>query len=88
LRYNESMKKRESKKINQTFSIPMDVSQELHTYVKRREMSQFVSDAIRKELSSKKEELRQAYLAANEDQGQREAMVEWENTLGDGSDEW
>jgi hypothetical protein len=82
------MKKRESKKINQTFSIPLDVSQELHMYVKRREMSQFVSDAIRKELVSKKEELRQAYLAANKDQGQREAMVEWESTIGDGSNEW
>ncbi len=82
------MKKQESKKINQTFSIPVDVSQELHTYVKRREMSQFVTDAIRKELASKKEGLRQAYQAANKDQGQREAMVEWENTLNDGSDEW
>ena len=86
--YNEVMKKRESKKINQTFSIPVDVSQELHTYVKRREMSQFVSDAIRKELTSKKEELRQAYLAANKDLGQLEAAVEWESTVGDGSDEW
>jgi hypothetical protein len=82
------MKKQESKKINQTFSIPMDVSQELHTYVKRREMSQFVSDAIRKELASRKEELRQAYLAANKDKGQLEAAVEWESTASDGSNEW
>jgi hypothetical protein len=82
------MKKRESKKINQTFSIPVDVSQELHTYVKRREMSQFVSDAIRKELASKKEELRKAYFEANKDQGQQEAMTEWESTVSDGSDEW
>ena len=51
-------------------------------------MSQFVSNAIRKELASKKEELRKAYLAANKDPGQREAMDEWQNTLGDGSDEW
>lgn len=82
------MKKQESKKVNQTFSIPLDVSQELHTFVKRREMSQFVSDAIRKELASKKEELRQAYLAANKDEGQQEAMVEWKSTLEDGSEEW
>lgn len=82
------MKKQESKKVNQTFSIPQDVSQELHTYVKRREMSQFVSDAIRKELASKKEELGQAYRAANKDEGQRESMDEWENTLGDGSNGW
>ncbi|MGC2595066.1 MAG: hypothetical protein WA347_02155 [Rhabdochlamydiaceae bacterium] len=65
-----------------------DVLQEWHIYVKRREISQFVSDAIRKELASKKEELRQAYLAANKDQGQVEAAVEWESTVSDGSDEW
>ena len=82
------MKKQESKKVVQTFSIPADVSQELHTYVKRREMSRFVSDAIRKELMSKKEELRNAYRAANEDPGQKEAMVDWQNTIDDGSDEW
>ena len=82
------MKNQEVKKIVQTFSIPVDVSQELHTYVKRREMSRFVSDAIRKELLSKKEELRKAYLAANKDAGQKEAMSEWENTVDDGSDEW
>jgi hypothetical protein len=82
------MKRQESKKIIQTFSIPADVSQELHTYVKRREMSRFVSDAIRKELASKKEKLRQAYAAVNKDIGQKEAMVEWETTVGDGSDEW
>lgn len=82
------MKKQQSKKVNQTFSIPLDVSQELHTYVKRREMSQFVSDAIRKELFSRKEELRKAYLAVNEDEGQQEAMKEWKDTLQDGSDEW
>ena len=82
------MKKQESKKTNQTFSIPVDVSKDLHMYVKRREMSQFVSDAIRKELAAKKEELRQAYLASNKDEGQQEASVEWENTVGDGSDDW
>ena len=51
-------------------------------------MSQFVSDAIRKELESKKEELKKAYLSANKDEGQHEAMGEWENTISDGADEW
>lgn len=82
------MKNQEPKKVNQTFSIPVDISQDLHTYVKKREMSQFVSDAIRKELMSKKEELRRAYIAANKDHGQTEALSEWENTLSDGSNEW
>lgn len=82
------MKKQESRKVVQTFSIPADVSKELHTYVKKREMSRFVSDAIRKELVSKKEELRKAYISANKDQGQKEAMDEWQSTIADGSDEW
>jgi hypothetical protein len=86
--YNQGMKRQEFRKVNQTFSIPIDISQELHAYVKRREMSQFVSDAIRKELCAKKEELKQAYLAANKDAGQQEAMADWEGTVEDGSNEW
>lgn len=82
------MRNRESKKINQTFSLPPDLSRDLHTYVRRREMSQFVSEAIRKELELKKEELKKAYLAANEDEGQREVTIEWDTTISDGLDEW
>jgi len=39
-------------------------------------------------ITSEKEKLRQAYLAINKDKGQQESMVEWENTISDGSDEW
>ncbi|MBX9703593.1 MAG: hypothetical protein K2X39_05520 [Silvanigrellaceae bacterium] len=59
--------KKQSKTINQTFSLPTNISQELHVYVNRREMSCFVADAIRKELDAKKEELRKDYQRANED---------------------
>ena len=76
------------KKVNRTFSIPQDVAEELHTFVKRREMSQFVTDAIRKELLSKKEELKKAYLSSNQDEGQFIAMDDWKGTLQDGSNEW
>lgn len=82
------MRKHEAKTVNQTFSLPIEVSSELHTYVKPRERSRFVADAIRKELKVKKDELRKAYLAANEDEGQLEATEEWQSTLGDGADEW
>jgi hypothetical protein len=44
------MKEKPLRKIAQTFSIPFEISQDLHTYVKRREMSSFVAEAIRKEL--------------------------------------
>ena len=47
----------------------------------------FVSEATGKELASKNEELRKAYLAANEDKGQQEAMNDWENIIDDGSKE-
>ena len=62
---------------NQTFSLPVEIFIELHSFVKRREMSRFVADAIRKELEVKKQELRKAYLAANKDPGQLEAMDDY-----------
>lgn len=80
--------KKQSKTINHTFSLPADVYKELHAYVKRCEMSRFVSEAIRKELEPKKEELRRAYEMANEDEGQLEATTEWQGTLVDGVDDW
>lgn len=79
---------RQAKKVYQTFSIPAEVSNELHIYVKQREMSQFVSDAIRKELEAKKEQLRNEYSMGRKDKGQLEAMKDWETTIGDGLDEW
>jgi hypothetical protein len=81
------MRENHSKKINQTFSLPREVSMELHTYVRSRERSEFVARAIRKEIEVKKEELRKAYRASRKDQGQLETK-EWDSTIGDGSDTW
>ncbi len=75
------------KKVNQTFSIPVDISNELHVYVKHREMSRFVSDAIRKELEAKKDEMRKEFADMKHDSAQRQMMKDWESTLGDGIDE-
>ncbi len=82
------MGKQQTKTVNQTFSIPLEVSQELHSFVKRREMSRFVTEAIRKELEVKKNALRNAYLDANQDEGQIGASKDWEGTVGDGSETW
>jgi hypothetical protein len=79
---------RKLKSINQTFSIPTDVSQDLHQYVKRREMSRFVTDAIRKELIAIKLELKKQYLEAEKDPGQIEVRNEWDITVADDSDDW
>lgn len=72
---------------NQTFSLPIDVTNNLRAFVKRREMSHFVADAIRKELEFKKKELRNAYISANKDPGQIEANNEWQSTIADGLNE-
>ncbi len=37
---------------------------------------------------AKKEKLRQAYFEAAQDEGQNEVRMEWNETIGDGSDEW
>jgi len=78
------MRKHEIKTTNLTFSLPLDISSELRAYVKSRERSHFVAEAIRKEIEAKKEELRQEYLSASEDEGQIEAMKDWDGTLSDG----
>lgn len=82
------MRKHPSKTINQTFSLPIDISLALQTFVKSRERSRFVAEALRKELEVKKKELRDAYLSANGDAGQLEATEEWQGTLEDNADEW
>jgi metal-responsive CopG/Arc/MetJ family transcriptional regulator len=84
--YSEGMEKQKYK--NQTFSLPITVSKDLHFLVKARERSHFVADAISEKLEAKKQELRDAYIAMNKDPGQIEAMKEWENTVADGIDEW
>lgn len=81
------MRKSQTNTVNQTFSIPREVSEELHVYIKRMDMSRFVSEAIRKELEAKKDALRQAYILANDDAGQKETC-EWDTTLMDGENEW
>lgn len=82
------MKRHQAKTVNQTFSLPLEISQDLHTYIKPREMSRFVSEAVRKQLEIKKLELRQDYIDANSDEGQLEAMHDWESTITDGADDW
>lgn len=82
------MRKQRSTTVNQTFSLPQDVMRDLHTYIKPRERSRFVSELLREGLEAKKQELRKSYLNANNDEGQNEAMSDWEGTVGDGSDDW
>ena len=77
------------KTVNVTFSLPLDVRDDLKTYVEKRGMSQFVAKAIRKYLEEEKQELEKTYKQASEDPGQNEANNDWNTTIEDGiDDEW
>lgn len=77
--------------VNRTFSIPADLDKDLHMFVKRRNMSRFVSDSLRKSLEERREKLLKEYAAANEDEGQKEVSRDYEGTVADGlgeGNEW
>lgn len=73
---------------NQTFSIPTDIVSDLHSLVKHREISKFVSQAIKKQLSARKTALKRQYISANKDKGHKEVMKDWESTISDGNYDW
>lgn len=74
---------------NITFSIPEDLKAVLLTYVDKRGMSRFISNAIREALEQenhqKEVELDAAYKAANQDRDRKKALKDW-NLADDLSD--
>ncbi len=81
------MNTREKHTINQTFSLPIELVEELHKTIKNMERSAYVAELLRQGLEKKKEELRQEYIAMGKDKEQDEIMKEWEGTIGDGISE-
>jgi len=57
-------------------------NRKLNTYGKKRERGGFISEAIRKKLELKKEELSKAYRSSFKDPGQLEAK-EWDSIIQD-----
>lgn len=66
------MEKYKTPKVNQTSSIPLEIS----------------NHGICKELEAKKNQLRKEYADIKKDKGQLRAMKDWESTGGDGLDDW
>ena len=64
--------------------MPIDVDRDLHVLVRRRSISQFVAESVRKSLSQLGDELLKEYAEANKDEGQKEAMKDWSSTTADG----
>lgn len=65
------------KNVTVTFSIPQDVNDLLHSVVKKRGLSQFVTKAIRSALEEEQEQLRLAYEMANNDPDRQQTIDEW-----------
>jgi hypothetical protein len=65
------------KTVNVTFSIPESINMLLHSFVEKRGLSRFVTKAIEKALEEKKNLLKAAYLAAENDPDLKEVMNDW-----------
>lgn len=72
---------------NMTLSLPDDVIQELHLFVKKRGISRFVEEAIVEKLKAQKLSLEQQYKEAAQDEERNQIFAEWEQMSGDGLNE-
>ena len=66
------------KTVNATFSLPVEVYGLLHSFVEKRRLSRFVSEAIQKALETKRDNLRQAYLDNNRDELIQQGLRDWD----------
>lgn len=79
----------ESKKetIHVTFSLPKDVNKLLHSFVPKRKLSSFVSQAIVDALEHEQAQLKAEYLANENDSVMKKEMKDWEELDLEGWDE-
>ena len=73
-----------------TISLPKDVLQQLRLSVEPRKMSAYITAIIQDKLRSEREELKQAYLASNNDPETQALAADWSVCDMDGLDdeEW
>ncbi len=71
------------KKINVTFSLPKETVDLMQGLIGRRKLSSFVSEALKKALEEKVEELRNAYIEANTDPDRQETIKAWSKIDGE-----
>lgn len=73
--------------VNVTFSIPVSVNVQLHSVVKKRGLSKFVTDALKKALEEEKMNLKAAYLDAENDEDLQKTIKDWAELDGEDWDE-
>lgn len=82
------MRKNENQNINATFSMPASLMKELRVSVGRRNVSNFVAEAVQKALEEKNKALRLAYAESDNDPDTQEVLKDWEALDAEGwSDE-
>ena len=75
------------KKVNVTFSIPVEVNTLLHSVVEKRGLSDFATKALQKALEEEQSSLRQAYAAADRDPDRKKVIDDWSVLDVEGMDE-
>lgn len=66
------------KKINVTFTIPLETNKLLHSIIGRRKISSFVTQALNNALKEELEALKEAYAQAEQDPDRREIIKDWD----------
>jgi hypothetical protein len=75
------------KKIPITITLPKSLIEDLHSYIPRRQLSHFISQAVFDELKHKKEMMAQAFREASQDEKLNAELEIWDVSIGDGLDE-
>ena len=75
------------KKVNVTFSIPIEVNALLHSVVEKRGLSEFATKALQKALKEEQNALRTAYAAADRDPDRKKVIDDWSVLDAEGMDE-
>ncbi len=67
-----------------TITLPEDQIKELHLYIPRRKISNFIADLVRKGLETKKQQLACEFREAAQDEERNAEIQLWDTTIGDG----
>ena len=78
---------RQQRNQNITLSLSQDVIADLHQFIKKRGISQFVEEAIVERLKDKKSALEQQYIEAAQDEARNKAAAEWDHLASEGLDD-
>lgn len=74
-------------KVPITLTFPEEFVRDLHSYIPRRQLSQFIYAAVFDDLENKKKQMAQAFREAAQDEELNKEAELWDNCIGDGLDE-